>query len=57
MGPSGGTANPAYGYAYSTASSNQSGDVRFTIAGPLENVELTSGGLTVLTPGIYHISF
>jgi hypothetical protein len=57
MGPSGGTANPAYGYAYSTSSSNQSGDVRFTIAGPLENVELTSKGLTVLTSGIYQISY
>jgi Collagen triple helix repeat (20 copies) len=57
MGPSGGTANPAYGYAYSPSSSDLSGDVRFAIAGPLENVELTSKGLTVLTPGIYQISY
>jgi hypothetical protein len=57
MGPSGGTANPAYGYAYSPSSSDLSGDVRFAIAGPLENVELTTKGLTVLTPGIYQISY
>ncbi|WP_221874800.1 collagen-like protein [Mesobacillus maritimus] len=57
MGLSGGTANSAYGYVYSTSSNNQSGDVKFTIAGPLENVELTPRGLHVLTPGIYHISY
>ncbi|WP_053075098.1 collagen-like protein [Ornithinibacillus californiensis] len=59
QGPKGdpGTTTGAYGFAYSTDQSNQSGNVKFSIAGPLQDVELISDGLKVLQAGAYQISY
>ena len=59
QGPAGlpGTLNLAHGFAYSTAKSNQNGNVKFTIAGPLQDVELHSEGLEIIKAGVYQISY
>ncbi|QOR68018.1 collagen-like protein [Cytobacillus suaedae] len=59
MGPPGppGQQTSTYGFAYSPLESNQSGLVKFTIAGPMEAVDLTSEGLKVSKTGTYQISY
>ena len=59
QGPPGpaGTLDLAYGYAYSQAVQTTAGTVPLSIAGPLQDVELTAEGLRVLRDGIFQISF
>lgn len=58
-GPAGppGTLGSSFGFAYSPTTSAQSGNVRFTIAGPLQDFELTEDGLKALTSGVFQISY
>lgn len=58
-GPQGdpGALNTAHGLAYSQASANTTGEVLFTIVGPLQDVELISSGLLVSKAGVYQISY
>jgi len=56
QGPAG-TLDSAFGFAYSESVSFASGDVKFIIAGPLQDVELIREGLTVLKAGVYQISY
>lgn len=55
-GPAG-TLDSAYGFAYSETESFVSGDVKFIIAGPLQDVELKRDGLAVAKAGVYQISY
>ncbi|WP_214904145.1 collagen-like protein [Bacillus sp. ISL-55] len=55
-GPAG-TLSTSFGFAYSPSTSTQSGNVRLTIAGPLQDFELTSDGLKTLTSGIFQITY
>ncbi|MDF2067000.1 collagen-like protein [Bacillus sp. Cr_A10] len=55
-GPAG-TLDSAYGFAYSESESFVSGDVKFIIAGPLQDVELKRDGLAVAKAGVYQISY
>ena len=52
-----GTFNSAYGFAYSQAENSKSGDVKFIIAGPCQDIELMREGLKVLKAGVYQISY
>lgn len=58
-GPQGetGTLAAAHGFAYSQSSANTTGDVWFTVVGPLQDVELNNSGLLVLKSGIYQINY
>ena len=58
-GPPGppGTLILAYGFGYSTSESMRSGNVKLTIAGPLQDVELNADGLRILKTGVYQISY
>lgn len=58
-GPAGppGTLGSSFGFAYSPTASTRSGNVRFTIAGPLQDFELTEDGLKALTSGVFQISY
>ncbi len=58
-GPQGepGTFNSAYGFAYSQSENSTSGDVKFIIAGPCQDIELMREGLKVLKAGVYQISY
>lgn len=58
-GPAGppGTLGSSFGFAYSPTTSTQSGNVKFTVAGPLQDFELTTDGLKVLTSGVYQITY
>ena len=47
----------AHGFAYSIAENNEGGTVPLRIAGPLQDAELTSDGIVVLTGGIYQIQY
>lgn len=47
----------AYGFAYSQSENSASGDVKFTIAGPCQDIELMREGLKVLKAGVYQISY
>ncbi|WP_078550096.1 hypothetical protein [Litchfieldia alkalitelluris] len=55
-GPSG-PLTAAHGFAYSPSTSNVSGDIIFTIAGPLQDIELTPIGLQVLKSGVYQLTY
>lgn len=59
QGPQGeaGTLAAAHGFAYSQSSANTTGDVWFTVVGPLQDVELNNSGLLVLKSGIYQINY
>lgn len=52
-----GAFNSAYGFAYSQSEISASGDVKFTIAGPCQDIELMREGLKVLKAGVYQISY
>lgn len=52
-----GTFNSAYGFAYSQSENSTSGDVKFIIAGPCQDIELMREGLKVLKAGVYQISY
>lgn len=56
QGPAG-TKESAYGFAYSKSESFTSGNVKFIIAGPLQDVELIREGLKVSKAGVYQISY
>jgi hypothetical protein len=58
-GPPGssGTISTAYGFAYSPSTSIQNGNVKFSIAGPIQDFELISDGLRSLTSGVFQISY
>lgn len=56
QGPAG-TLDSAFGFAYSESVSFASGDVKFIIAGPLQDVELIREGLRVSKAGVYEISY
>lgn len=58
-GPAGppGNLGSSFGFAYSPSASTRSGSVRFTIAGPLQDFELTEDGLKALTSGVFQISY
>jgi Collagen triple helix repeat (20 copies) len=58
-GPPGssGTISTAYGFAYSPSTSIQNGNVKFTIAGPIQDFELISDGLRSLKSGVFQISY
>ena len=47
----------AYGFAYNPSKITRSGTVPFTIAGPLNDVNLMPNGLQVLRDGIFQISY
>lgn len=47
----------AYGFAYTPAELSESGVVRFRIAGPLEEVELTADGFMIAKAGVYQIQY
>ena len=52
-----GAFNSAYGFAYSQSENSISGDVKFIIAGPCQDIELMREGLKVLKAGVYQISY
>lgn len=52
-----GAFNSAYGFAYSQSENSASGDVKFIIAGPCQDIELLREGLKVLKAGVYQISY
>jgi hypothetical protein len=52
-----GTFNSAYGFAYSQSENSTSGDVKFIIAGPCQDIELMREGLKVSKAGVYQISY
>lgn len=56
VGPPG-TLGSSFGFAYSPTTSTQSGNVKFTIAGPLQDFELTADGLKALTSGVFQITY
>jgi hypothetical protein len=58
-GPAGppGTLGSSFGFAYSPENSTQSGNVRFTVAGPLQDFELTTDGLKALTSGVFQVTY
>jgi len=58
-GPAGppGNLGSSFGFAYSPTTSTQSGNVKFTIAGPLQDFELTADGLKALTSGVFQITY
>jgi hypothetical protein len=58
-GPPGsaGQISTAYGFAYSSSTSTQNGNVKFTIAGPIQEFELISDGLRSLKSGVFQISY
>jgi len=55
-GPAG-TLDSAYGFAYSELASVTSGEVKFIIAGPLQDVELIREGLKVSKAGVYQVNY
>jgi Collagen triple helix repeat (20 copies) len=62
QGPAGppGSSGPisnAFGFAYSSSQSTQNGNVKFAIAGPMQDIELISDGLQSLKSGVFQISY
>ena len=55
-GPAG-TINVAYGFAYTELESSENGNVKFSVATSLQDVELTHEGLVIAKDGIYQISY
>lgn len=58
-GPAGpaGTLSTSFGFGYTPSASTKSGNVRLTVAGPLQDFELTADGLKALTSGIFIITY
>ena len=58
-GPQGpaGTLTTAHGFAYSQSTIAETGNVIFTIAGPLQDVELVALGLQVSKSGVYQLVY
>lgn len=52
-----GTFDSAYGFAYSQSEISTSGNVKFIIAGPCQDIELMREGLKVSKAGVYQISY
>ncbi|WP_226679212.1 collagen-like protein [Mesobacillus jeotgali] len=55
-GPAG-TLSTSFGFVYTPSASTKSGNVRLTVAGPLQDFELTADGLKALTSGIFIITY
>lgn len=46
-----------YGFAYSPLDSVQGGNVKFTVAGPMQEINLDSQGMHIFKSGVYQISY
>ncbi|SEM51936.1 Collagen triple helix repeat-containing protein [Mesobacillus persicus] len=52
-----GTFTAAHGFAYSQTTMTETGNVTFTVAGPLQDMEMVASGLQVLKSGVYQIVY
>ncbi|MET1013899.1 MAG: collagen-like protein, partial [Paenisporosarcina sp.] len=56
-GPPGPGTSTSFGFAYSQSESFESGNIKFNIAGPCQDVSLIREGLKVSKAGVYQISY